>query len=63
MAYGDTPYDEQLKRAWEDFCDKIKSAGSLIFRDTEAARPTPLDRATGISISVAIHFQSAQRTL
>ena len=45
MAYGDTPYDEQLKRAWEDFCDKIKSAGSLIFRDT--APPTPLDRATG----------------
>jgi hypothetical protein len=45
MAYGDSPYDEQLKRAWEDFCDKIKSAGSLIFRDTAPA--SALDRATG----------------
>jgi hypothetical protein len=45
MAYGDTPYDEQLKRAWDEFCDKLKSAQSLIFDDNLGA--TPLDRATG----------------
>ena len=46
MAYGDTPYDETLKRAWEEFCDRVKSASSIVFRDTSP--PTPLDRATGI---------------
>ncbi len=45
MAYGGTPYDEELKRAWEEFCDKLKGAQSLIFNDTLGA--TPLDRATG----------------
>jgi hypothetical protein len=45
MAYGDTPYDETLKRAWDAFCDRIKSASSLVFRET--APSTPLDRATG----------------
>ena len=45
MAYGDNPYDEQLNRAWEEFCEKLKSAQSLIFNDTLGA--TPLDRATG----------------
>src|SRR5437870_4112439 len=45
MPYGDMPHDEQLKRAWEEFCDKLKSAQSLIFNDTLGA--TPLDRATG----------------
>jgi hypothetical protein len=39
MAYGDTPDDEQLKRAWEEFCDKLKSAQSLIFNDTLGASP------------------------
>ncbi len=46
MSYGDTPFDADLKRAWEEFCDRIKSASSIVFRDT--APPTPLDRATGI---------------
>ena len=44
MAYGDRPYDERLKRGWEEL-DKLKSAQSLIFNDTLGA--TPLDRATG----------------
>ena len=46
MSYGDTPFDAELKRAWEEFCDRIKGASSIVFRDT--APPTPLDRATGI---------------
>lgn len=45
MAFGDTPYDEALQKAWEEFCEKIKSAGQLVFRQT--APSTPLDRATG----------------
>ncbi|HEV3112517.1 MAG TPA: hypothetical protein VGY99_18680 [Candidatus Binataceae bacterium] len=46
MAYGDTPFDDALKRAWEEFCDRLKSASAIVFRDTAPA--TPLDRATGI---------------
>ncbi len=46
MTYGDTSWDDALKRAWEDFCDRIKGASSIVFRET--APPTPLDRATGI---------------
>jgi hypothetical protein len=46
MSYGETAFDAELKRAWEEFCDRIKSASSIVFRDT--APPTPLDRATGI---------------
>jgi hypothetical protein len=46
MAYGDTPQDKALAQAWEDFCDRIKAASSIVFRDT--APPTALDRATGI---------------
>ncbi len=44
MAYGDTSDDEALKRAWEEFCDRIKGASSIVFRDTAP----PMDRATGI---------------
>src|SRR5208282_3548195 len=44
MAYGDTADDEALKRAWEEFCDRIKGASSIVFRDTAP----PMDRATGI---------------
>ncbi|HXR36359.1 MAG TPA: DUF1214 domain-containing protein [Candidatus Binataceae bacterium] len=46
MALHDSPYDETLKRAWDEFCDRLKSASSIVFRAT--APPTPLDRATGI---------------
>ena len=46
MALRESPYDETLKRAWDEFCDRLKSASSIVFRAT--APPTPLDRATGI---------------
>ncbi len=45
MTYGDTPYDEMLKQAWDEFCDRLKGAGSLIFRPD--APSTALDRAVG----------------
>ncbi len=45
MAYGDSPHDQTLKRAWEEFCDRLKEAGELVFRDP--APSTPLDRAAG----------------
>ena len=45
MAYGDTPHDEMLRKAWEGFCDRLKDAAPLVFRDGAAS--TPLDRASG----------------
>ncbi len=45
MAYGDTPYDEMLKQAWDQFCDSLREAGELVFSD--GAPSTPLDRAVG----------------
>ena len=31
---GDNPNDAALKASWDDFCDQLKSAGDLVFRDT-----------------------------
>ncbi len=45
MAYGDTPHDALLRSAWEDFCDRLKGAGDLVFRDSVPA--TALARAEG----------------
>ncbi len=45
MAFGDTPYDKPLKQAWDNFCDELKAAPDLVFRDTMPI--TALDRATG----------------
>ena len=45
MAYGDTPYDESLKKAWGDFCERLRAAGDLVFQDPAPA--TALDRAAG----------------
>ena len=36
----------ELKVAWEDFCERLKQAGDVIFDD--AAPETPLERAEGI---------------
>lgn len=45
MAYGDTPYDEQLSKAWEQFCDELKAVGPQVFADPAPANA--LDRARG----------------
>lgn len=44
--YGDCPDDPQLRQTWQEFCDKLKQSGDLIFRDT-APRDT-LDRTVGL---------------
>jgi len=46
MAYGDTPHDKLLKESWESFCERLKDAGDLIFRDGLPA--TGIDRAEGL---------------
>ncbi len=43
MAYGDGPADEALHSAWYAFCDRLKSAGDLAFKD--ANPPDPILRA------------------
>lgn len=43
MAYGDGPADEALRRGWHAFCDALKAAGDLAFK--EANPPDPLLRA------------------
>src|SRR5438552_8927308 len=37
MAYGDSPFDKELKDAWDGFCDRLKVAGDLIFKDVNPA--------------------------
>lgn len=45
MAFGDSPVDKDLKAAWADFCDQLKSAGDRVFKDFNPA--TPLQRVDG----------------
>lgn len=45
MAYGDAPVDHELKQAWEAFCDRLRAAGDLVFKDLNPA--TPLQRVDG----------------
>jgi len=57
--YGDGPDDEALRAGWHDFCDRLKQAGDLVFRDT--APRNPVSRATGIrqlarNISLGLQF-------
>ena len=57
--FGDNPSDEQLKASWDAFCDELKSAGDLVFRDTTPSRD--IDRAKGLrllarNISLALQF-------
>lgn len=57
--YGDNPNDARLKASWNDFCEQLKAAGELVFRDT-----TPIgdiDRAKGFrllsrNIALALQF-------
>ena len=45
MAYGDGEDDARLLSEWRQFCDRLKSAGELVFKD--ANPPTPVHRADG----------------
>lgn len=39
MAFGDNEYDDQLRAAWHRFCDRLREAGDLAFKDTSPANP------------------------
>jgi hypothetical protein len=59
MGFGDTEYDEALMSSWEDFCEDLKRAGRLLFKDTAPA--TPSERAEAFrylaqSLSFAFEF-------
>ena len=45
MAYGESPVDQDLKQAWDAFCEQLKSAADLVFKDLNPA--TPLQRVDG----------------
>jgi Protein of unknown function (DUF1214) len=45
MSYGDSPVDKELGEAWASFCDRLKAAGDLVFKDINPA--TPLQRVDG----------------
>ena len=45
MAFGDSPHDNALRDAWNLFCDRLKEAGALAFKNHNPA--TPLHRADG----------------
>ncbi len=56
---GDNPNDEALQAAWNDFCDDLKQASALVFRDSTPAQD--IDRAKGLrllarNISLALQF-------
>jgi hypothetical protein len=45
MAFGDAPFDRDLKESWDRFCDKLKAAGNLVFKEANPA--TALQRVDG----------------
>lgn len=45
MAFGDSPYDQDMATAWEAFCDRLKQAGGRVFKDANPA--TALQRVDG----------------
>jgi hypothetical protein len=56
--FGDNPNDAMLKTSWDDFCDQLKSAGELVFRDTTPC--ADIDRAKGfrlLSRNIALGLQ------
>lgn len=58
--YGDNPHDPAFKASWAAFCDELKQAGDLVFRDT--APNGDLDRAKGFrllarNIALALQFK------
>jgi hypothetical protein len=58
--YGDGKDDELLRTSWHRFCDELKEAGDLVFRDTAPLNRT--SRATGMrqlarNIALALQFE------
>jgi hypothetical protein len=45
VAFGDGEHDAALQGAWHEFCDRLRAAGDLVFKDTNPANP--LQRADG----------------
>jgi hypothetical protein len=45
MAFGDNEHDEALRDAWHGFCDQLRTAGDLVFKDTNPSND--LQRADG----------------
>lgn len=45
MAFGDYPGDADLRNNWHGFCERLKDAGDLVFKDTSPANA--LQRADG----------------
>jgi hypothetical protein len=45
VALGDDPSDAALQAGWHEFCDRLRAAGDLVFKDTNPANP--LQRADG----------------
>jgi hypothetical protein len=39
MAYGDSPEDAPLRDSWAIFCERLKAAGDLVFKDANPANP------------------------
>ena len=33
MAFGDSPHDDALRKSWHEFCERLKVAGDLVFKD------------------------------
>jgi len=62
--FGDNASDEPLRTAWINFCEDLKGAGDLVFRDTAPA--ADIDRAKGFrllarNISLALQFHLENR--
>ena len=56
--FGDNPNDALLRASWNDFCDQLKEAGEIVFRDNTPAQD--IDRAKGLRLlarNVALGLQ------
>ncbi len=62
--FGDDQDDDTLRAGWDDFCERLKQAGDLVFRDT--APRNPVARATGMrqlarNVALALQLQLENR--
>lgn len=62
--FGDDPDDQALRAGWHDFCERLKGAGDLVFRDTTPRHP--VSRATGMrqlarNVALALQLELENR--